>query len=113
MLAGGAWKNFDDVESSLTLDELMLLLKHISRNTKDQFRMLAAVNGIEVEPDEEELKALDKGDEDLPEELLAMERERAERLAEQGNSVDAQEDMKDFLLGYQRLTAEITEGQIE
>ena len=50
----GHWKNFDELESNLSLDELTALLD-ISREQKTQDReFLAAINGVDLDPEDKE-----------------------------------------------------------
>lgn len=51
----------------------MLLVKALAKKNKDHFRILAAAQGYDI-PDDDEETFSDKGDDDLPEELLAAER---------------------------------------
>jgi hypothetical protein len=52
----GHWKNFDELESNLSLDELTALL-NASREKEDrEMRFLAAVNGVELEDSTKELE---------------------------------------------------------
>jgi hypothetical protein len=47
-LAIGAWKNFEDLEESLTLPELDLLLQTIRNDKKETNVFLAAIQGIDL-----------------------------------------------------------------
>lgn len=51
----GHWKNFDELESNLSLDELTALL-NASREKEDrEMRFLAAINGVDLEDSAKEL----------------------------------------------------------
>ena len=50
----GQWKNFDELESSLSLEELTALLEISRKRNYDDKKFLAAVNGVELEDDSEE-----------------------------------------------------------
>ena len=55
----GHWKNFDELESNLSLEELTALLD-ISREQKAEDReFLAAINGVEFDKDKEQEDVLD------------------------------------------------------
>lgn len=81
MVEVGTWKNFDDIEESLILDELLLLVNSLGKKQKNNFRMLAASQGYDI-PDDDEEDMVD-GDDDLPEELLEAERALQARKREQ------------------------------
>lgn len=91
MVEVGTWKNFDDIEESLILDELLLLVESLGIKTKNHFRMIMAAQGVEVPDDPEDGMVEVKSSNDLPEELVAMERElhekRAKRRAEREGTV--------------------------
>jgi hypothetical protein len=78
ILECGSWKNFDEIEDYLTLDELILLHDAIVKREKHNFRLQAALQGADIGDDEDGYE----GDDDLPEEILQMERERKKRLEE-------------------------------
>ena len=88
MVEVGVWKNYQEIEDNLTLDELMLTLKALNKKNHEEFKRLAAVQGIEVDdiPDYSE-----ESDKPLPPEIAAMEeefnRKKKERL-EKGEKVD-------------------------
>jgi hypothetical protein len=50
----GHWKNFDELESNLSLDELNALLTASREKEEREMRFLAAVNGVELEDSAEE-----------------------------------------------------------
>lgn len=80
MVEVGTWRNFDDIEDNLILDELLLLTKVLAKKHKNNFRMMAASQGFQIPDDEDD--AEDRGDDDLPPELLEMERAYQKRKAE-------------------------------
>ena len=49
----GHWKSFDELESSLSLEELMALLDFSRKKDYDEKKFIAAVNGVDVEGGEE------------------------------------------------------------
>jgi hypothetical protein len=49
----GHWKNYDELESNLSLDELMTTLSAMRDKEKRDKEFLAAINGIEVTAKEE------------------------------------------------------------
>ena len=55
----GHWKNFDELESNLSLDELTALLDITRKKDYEDKKFLAAVNGIDLE---EESQDQDLGD---------------------------------------------------
>lgn len=74
----GSWKSFDDIEEHLILDELLLLHESLSKKNHHYFRVMGSFQGVEIDPLEDD----DSGDDDLPEELKAMEAEFRKRKAE-------------------------------
>lgn len=50
----GAWPNFDEMENSLTLDELDAIIVGMNEQEADRQRFLAAVNGLDLEEDRDE-----------------------------------------------------------
>lgn len=79
ILECGSWKNFDEIEDYLTLDELILLHDAIVKRERHNFRLQAALQGADIGDDGDEDQY---GSDDLPEEILAMERDRKKRLDE-------------------------------
>ena len=59
----GHWKNFDELESSLSLEEIQALLEASRKKNYEDKKFLAAVNGVELdeEPDEESVLAAGQG----------------------------------------------------
>lgn len=45
----GKWKNFEELEESLSVDELMLILKTINKRDYEQRQFEAAIQGIDIE----------------------------------------------------------------
>ena len=45
----GQWKNFDELESSLSLEELTALLEISRKRSYEDKKFLAAINGVELE----------------------------------------------------------------
>lgn len=74
MIEVGTWRNFDEIEECLILDELMMLTQALGKKQKSTFRMLAASQGYDIPDDDYEDDLDNKGDDDLPEELLEAER---------------------------------------
>jgi hypothetical protein len=50
----GIWKNFEELEESVTLDELNLLLKAAHEARHKDHRFAAALKGIDIDKDERE-----------------------------------------------------------
>ena len=48
----GHWKNFDELESSLSLEELVVIVEALRKKDNDDKRFTAAVNGVDLEEDE-------------------------------------------------------------
>lgn len=84
----GPWRNFDEIEESLILDELLLLHEVLGKSKHANYRMLASFQGIDLGDIEE------TGADDLPEEVLAAEREYAKKKAEHmSNFVEKPEEV--------------------
>lgn len=66
------WKNFDELEDNLILDEFLLLHDVLSREEKMHYKILGSFQGINMDEDEDD-NSMDSDDE-LPEEMLAAER---------------------------------------
>lgn len=60
----GSWKNFDDLEDSLTLEELSELYEMATDRQFRQMQMMAAVAGVELEDPRDEQNAI-RGSADL------------------------------------------------
>lgn len=94
----GAFHSFEQIEESLTLDELLFLHKHLMKSKQSHYRMLGAFQGVDMgdfDDDEED------GENDLPEEVLAHERawqEKKKAALEDGSA--REEEMSAFKLGY-------------
>lgn len=48
----GHWKNFDELESSLSVDELSAILDASREREKRGNKFLAAINGVDLEAEE-------------------------------------------------------------
>lgn len=48
----GIWKNFEDLEESLTIAEMYILLKQMTRDENERRKFDAALQGIELNIDE-------------------------------------------------------------
>lgn len=94
-----AWKNFDDLEEYLVLDELLLLAEQLGKTKRNEFRMMAAVQGIEVGDDE---ISSPKYDGDLPKELIEAERKWQKKKAEEADKGLASEFLE-FKMGYSKV----------
>ena len=55
----GQWKNFDELESNLSIAELMALLDASRNKTLQERKFVAAINGIELEGDASESDVID------------------------------------------------------
>lgn len=49
----GHWKNYDELESSLSIDELMATLKASRDKDEREKKFLAAINGVDLDKEEE------------------------------------------------------------
>jgi hypothetical protein len=49
----GHWKNFDELESSLSIDELNALLKASRDKEEREMKFFAAINGVELDENQE------------------------------------------------------------
>lgn len=45
----GRWKNYEELEESLTLEELMETINAISKKQNSEREFLAAIQGVEIE----------------------------------------------------------------
>lgn len=96
----GSWHSFQHIEHELTLDELLLLFDVVAQSRHNEFRMQAALQGVELNED----GVANQGDDDLPEELLEAEREWKRKKAEQERSGEkTRSELEGFSLGYQRV----------
>ena len=50
----GHWKNFDELESNLSIDELMAVIKASREKENRNNKFLAAINGVDLEESSEE-----------------------------------------------------------
>jgi len=53
----GHWKNYDELESSISIEELLATLKAMHDKEDRQNKFMAALQGIELEEKEEEQTA--------------------------------------------------------
>jgi hypothetical protein len=65
----GNWKNLEEIEESLILDELLLIQEIMGKTKHNHYRMLASFQGIDMGEFEENT------DDELPPEVLEKERE--------------------------------------
>lgn len=97
---GGAWKNTEEVEDSLTLDELLMISEQVNKTRWHNWRFHAAIQGIEMDDDPFD-NTEDRGDDDLPPELLEREREWQRKKAEMLESKEAErQEFESMGLGY-------------
>jgi hypothetical protein len=45
----GHWKNFDELETNLSLPELLALLESSRKQIEDERRFLAAIQGVDLD----------------------------------------------------------------
>jgi len=50
----GHWKNYDELESNLSLDELMATLNASREREKRERKFLAAIQGIDIDDEDKE-----------------------------------------------------------
>lgn len=98
MVEVGSWKNFDDIEEHLILDELLLLTEQLQKKRRHEMRVIAMSQGVDIDAEDGE-----DSNEELPEEVLEAERKfkaarEAKRLAKA-----AEGEMQSFAdgLGYE------------
>lgn len=102
----GPWKNFDQIEEDLILDELLLLNDMIIKSKNEHFKMLAVLQG--ADPDEVYADDEEDSDEELPPEVAEFEREYQRRKKEhfekhgQKDPGEAGADLAGLGLGYSR-----------
>lgn len=87
----GPWRNFDEIEEYLTLDELLLLHNAWGRSKHNDFRFHASLQGVELGESPYDDEGIDQGSDGLPPELLEKEREWKKRKQEYLESKAAQE----------------------
>lgn len=73
----GAYTNFEHIEDSLSIDELMMLFDMILKIKHEDVRIQAAIQGVEMEDDGDS-----SGGEPLPPEILEHERAWKEKKKE-------------------------------
>lgn len=94
----GPWRNFDEIEEFLTIDELMLLSDSHATVQHNHYRMLGSFQGVDL--GERDGSESDDGDE-LPPEILEHERKWQEvkrQAIESGEAARA--ELATFGLGY-------------
>lgn len=84
----GNWTDSEDAEDHLVLDELIMLHERYSKHQFRLMRFQAAIQGVDMGDDDEEV---DQNGEELPPEILEMERAWAEkkRQAEESGEAEA------------------------
>jgi len=55
----GAWKNYDELEESISLVELIALYEHILDRRREDFKMQAALAGVDLEKTRQDSTFLD------------------------------------------------------
>ena len=50
----GHWKNFDEMESNLSIDELLAILNASREREKRERTFLAAINGVDLEQEQKD-----------------------------------------------------------
>lgn len=96
----GAWKNFHDLEDSLTLEELSELYDIAVEKQNRLFQVLAKVNGIDVE----EETSVNSSKKRIP-----MSSDEAERMSMNENKfIKSGEDLSGFQYGLGYETVEST-----
>lgn len=95
----GSWKNFEELENALVLDELLMLHEAMAKSKHTNFRMLASLQGVDI-PDVSQ----NESDEELPPEILEHERAwKAKKEAMQQSGEAAELELDSFGLGYKRV----------
>lgn len=54
----GIWRNFDEIEENLTLDELNEILKAVRDKEHREFKFFAALKGIDLDDGDEETETI-------------------------------------------------------
>jgi hypothetical protein len=49
----GKWKNFDELESSLSLEELTALVEFSRKKDYDNKKFMAAINGVDLDEEDD------------------------------------------------------------
>jgi hypothetical protein len=100
MVEVGSWKNFEDIEENLILDELLLLTEQLQKKRRHEMRVAALAQGVDIDEDQPE----EGGDsEDLPPEVLEAERRFKEERERKRLAKAAEQGMQHFAdgLGYE------------
>jgi hypothetical protein len=99
-LCPGAWKNFDEIESSLILDELLLLFDTSNKVKYEDYRFHASLQGIDMGAGSDEPL---EGADDLPQEVIEAERQwkqhKEEVLSSKSEDIE-KEKLSPFSIGY-------------
>lgn len=86
MMEVGSWKNFDDIEEHLILDELLILSDQLQKKRRHELRMVAMTQGVDIDEDENE-----HSNEELPPEVAEAERRfKEERMAKRAAKAAAE-----------------------
>jgi hypothetical protein len=90
----GIWKNIEDLEENLTLEELELVVNSSRKKEERHYRILASLKGIKLDDGEEEAETGEDA-------LLRVKRRAAAKLqgktdAEIDRAVDTMEMVEDF-----------------
>lgn len=94
----GPWRNFDELEECLILDELLLLNEVYAEERHNHFRMLGSLQGIDIG---EWRGGSEVGEDDLPPEVIERERQWQKHKEEVLKSGEPTFD--GIGLGYQRI----------
>lgn len=54
----GHWKNYDELESELSIDELLATLKAIREKENRHNKFLAAIQGVDLDEEKEDITTL-------------------------------------------------------
>lgn len=49
----GHWKNFDELESSLSMEELLALIESLRKKDMEDKKFLAAIQGVDLDSEED------------------------------------------------------------
>lgn len=93
----GPWRNFEEIEDALTIDELLMLFDQMGKSKQMHYRVLASFQGINLDDEIEETG------EELPQEVLEAERawqKKKADLIQSGQSI--KDDFESMGFGYTR-----------
>jgi hypothetical protein len=99
LLSSGAWKNFDDIEEHITVDELLLLQETLIKMNYENYKFHAALQGVEL--DEPEFESDVRVGDELPPEVLESERKFREKLNAMTKEEELKTEFSQFGIGYQ------------